>query len=143
MSVDRSSLISGPWLDAFFGAMEAIVLVLEALGVAAILVGVIFSTIRFLRHRRPLASHEAYVEYRHGIGRSTLLGLDFLIAGDIIKTVIVVQTGPSVLVLGLVVLIRAFLSIALHVETEGRWPWQPDPRAPLSGDGREARAREP
>lgn len=117
-------------MEPFFAFMEFVVIVLEAIGVAAILVGVSFATWRFLRRRRPFVSHDAYIEYRHGIGRSTLLGLDFLIAGDIIKTVIVFQTGMSVLVLGAVVLIRAFLGITLHVETEGRWPWQP----PRDGD---------
>ncbi|QTF93229.1 DUF1622 domain-containing protein, partial [Halomonas sp. BM-2019] len=62
---------------------------------------------------------------RHGIGRSRLLGLDFLIAGDLIKTVIVLNSGESVLTLAAVVLIRAFLGFTLHVEVEGHWPWQP------------------
>jgi len=112
-------------MEPFFGLMEFVVILLEVIGVAAILVGVGYATWRFLRRRKPFVSHDAYVEYRHGIGRSTLLGLDFLIAGDIIKTVIVAQTGMSVVVLAAVVMIRAFLGITLHVETEGRWPWQP------------------
>ena len=114
-------------MDTYVQVMQVITLVLEALGVIAILIGVVFATVRFLRQPQPLSSHRAYVEYRHGIGRSTLLGLDLLIAGDIIKTVIVHQTGASVLVLGMVVLIRTFLGVTLHLETEGRWPWQPDP----------------
>lgn len=123
----------GPWSASYLGVMEAVIVTLEALGVAAILIGVAYSTFRFLRHRQHGTSHVAYVEYRHGIGRSTLLGLDFLIAGDIIKTVIVTQTGLSVLVLGAVVLIRALLGFTLHVETEGRWPWQ---EASATRDGR-------
>jgi uncharacterized membrane protein len=105
---DPPGLPPGPWMEAFVGAMEMIALALEAFGVVVILVGVVLATVRYLRRRRPFSSHHAYIEYRHGIGRSTLLGLDFLIAGDIIKTVIVYQTGLSVLVLGALVLIRAF-----------------------------------
>ena len=115
-------------MDTYVHVMEMITLVLEALGVIAILIGVLLASVRYLRHPRPFSSHHAYVEYRHGIGRSTLLGLDLLIAGDIIKTVIVHQTGASVLVLGMVVLIRTFLGVTLHLEAEGRWPWQPAPR---------------
>lgn len=121
-------------MDTYVHIMEMITLALEALGVLAILIGVLLASVRYLRHPRPFSSHRAYVEYRHGIGRSTLLGLDLLIAGDIIKTVIVHQTGSSVLVLGMVVLIRTFLGVTLHLEAEGRWPWQPDPAARPDAD---------
>jgi uncharacterized membrane protein len=53
-----------------------------------------------------------------------LLGLEFLVAADIIRTVAVTPTLQGVLILGLIVLIRTFLSMALEVELEGRWPWQ-------------------
>jgi uncharacterized membrane protein len=52
------------------------------------------------------------------------LGLEFLVAGDIIRTVVVAPTLENVVILGLIVLIRTFLSRALHLEVEGRWPWQ-------------------
>ena len=84
-----------PMMDTYVHVMQVITLVLEAVGVIAILIGVVFATVHFLRQPQPLSSHRAYVEYRHGIGRSTLLGLDLLIAGDIIKTVIVHQTGAA------------------------------------------------
>ena len=58
------------------------------------------------------------------MGRSIILGLEFLIAGDIVRTVIVADTFENVAVLGLIILIRAFLSVTLHLEVEGRWPWQ-------------------
>ena len=57
-------------------------------------------------------------------GRSIILGLEFLIAGDIIRTVVVADTLENVAVLGLIILIRTFLSVTLHLEVEGRWPWQ-------------------
>lgn len=53
-----------------------------------------------------------------------MLGLEFLVAGDIIGTVVVAATLESVIVLGLIILMRTFLSVALHVEVENRWPWQ-------------------
>ena len=66
----------------------------------------------------------AYRTYRRQLGRSIILGLEFLIAGDIIRTVVVADTIENVAILGLIILIRSFLSVTLHLEVEGRWPWQ-------------------
>jgi uncharacterized membrane protein len=66
----------------------------------------------------------AYRSYRRQLGRSIILGLEFLIAGDIIRTVVVADTLANVAVLGLIILIRSFLSVTLFLEVEGRWPWQ-------------------
>ena len=66
----------------------------------------------------------AYDTFRRQLGRSIILGLEFLIAGDIIRTVIVADTLTNVTILGLIILIRTFLSFTLHFEVEGRWPWQ-------------------
>lgn len=65
--------------------------------------------------------------FRSNLGRSILLGLEFLVAGDIINTVAIEPTVRSVVVLAGIVLIRTFLSFSLEVEIEGRWPWQRDP----------------
>jgi uncharacterized membrane protein len=65
-----------------------------------------------------------YRQLRLDLGRGILLGLEFLVAADIIRTVAVTPTLEGVLILGLIVLIRTFLSMALEVELEGRWPWQ-------------------
>ena len=93
---------------------------IDFVGVLVIIVGAILSTYRFL-----FRAHESsYNRYRQDLGRSILLGLEFLIAGDIIRTVVVAPTLNNVIVLGIIVLIRTFLSIALHMEIEGRWPWQ-------------------
>src|SRR5207248_8561476 len=64
---------------------------------------------------------------RHDVGRAIWLGLEFLIAGDLIRTVVVAPTMQNVAVLGLIVLIRTFLSLSLQLEIEGKLPWQ---RAP-------------
>jgi uncharacterized membrane protein len=66
----------------------------------------------------------AYERMRATFGRSVLLGLELLVAGDIIRTVAVDPSLDSLLVLGLLVIIRTFLSWSLEVEIDGRWPWQ-------------------
>ena len=71
-----------------------------------------------------VADVEAYKEYRHQLARALLLGLEILVAADIIRTVALEPTLRNVLVLGLLVIIRTFLSWGLVVEIEGRWPWQ-------------------
>lgn len=96
---------------------------LDALGVLVVLVGVLAATARFLVPRAA-GPFDRYGRYRQDLGRAILLGLEFLIAGDIIRTVVVDPTVLNVVVLGLIVLIRTFLSMALQLEVEGRWPWQ-------------------
>ena len=95
----------------------------DIVGVLVIASGAIYATGRFLfiRHRGP---GQPYRIFRQDLGRAILLGLEFLIAGDIIRTVVVAPTLENVLILGLIVLIRTFLSMALQLEVEGRWPWQ-------------------
>lgn len=68
-----------------------------------------------------------YRSFRRGLGRAILLGLELLVAADIIRTVAVSPTFRSVGVLAGIVLIRTFLSFTLELETSGRWPWQPTP----------------
>ena len=96
----------------------------EGFGVVIIVVGSLIATYRFLRGWRSQPAEASYHEYRKLVGRSIILGLEFLIAGDVIRTVIVSHTLSSVAVLALVVVIRAFLSFTLALEIEGRLPWQ-------------------
>jgi uncharacterized membrane protein len=97
----------------------------DVAGVALIVVGAVYTTLRFLsRLLRRDASEMAYRGYRQGLGRTLLLGLEFLVAADIIRTVAIAPTFTSVGVLGVIVLIRTFLSWSLELELEGRWPWQ-------------------
>jgi uncharacterized membrane protein len=58
------------------------------------------------------------------LGQVILLGLELLVAGDIVKTVAAQPTLTSVAILGVIVIIRTFLSFSLEVEVDGRWPWQ-------------------
>lgn len=97
---------------------------IEAVGVLIIIVGSCISSVAFVRAFRDLPEGIAYGTYRRQLGRSIILGLEFLIAGDIIRTVVVADTLQNVAVLGLIILIRSFLSVTLHLEVEGRWPWQ-------------------
>lgn len=110
-------------------------LAVDGLGVVVIFCGLLFATGRFLL-KRQAALRDAYQLFRHDMARAILLGLEFLIAGDIIRTVAVTPTLESVTVLGLIVLVRTFLMIALHLEVEGRWPWQ----KPTPDQAREAAA---
>lgn len=97
---------------------------IEAIGVLVIVIGTVISSIMFILTFRHLPEGTAYRTYRRQMGRSIILGLEFLIAGDIIRTVIVANTLENVAVLGLIILIRTFLSLTLYLEVEGRWPWQ-------------------
>ncbi|MEQ9465560.1 MAG: DUF1622 domain-containing protein [Haliea sp.] len=96
----------------------------EAVGVLVVLVGASYSSVVFVRHFNKVPEGVAYHTFRRQLGRSIILGLEFLIAGDIMQTIIVDATWQNVAVLGLVILIRTFLSMTLHLEIEGRWPWR-------------------
>ncbi|MDJ0950553.1 MAG: DUF1622 domain-containing protein [Alphaproteobacteria bacterium] len=98
--------------------------VIEAAGVIIIVIGIVLATAAFISRLRRLGSLDAYQQFRQDLARSIILGLEFLIAGDIIRTVIVDQTLTGAAVLALIVLIRVMLSLTLHFEIEGRWPWQ-------------------
>ena len=97
---------------------------IETIGVLVIIVGSAVSSFRFLSNFSKQPEGVAYAAFRRQLGRSIILGLEFLIAGDIIRTVIVADTLTNVTILGLIILIRTFLGFSLHFEVEGRWPWQ-------------------
>jgi uncharacterized membrane protein len=95
---------------------------LEAVGVLVIVIGALFALYRLAAG---VAGKKDRIDcLRSDLGRSILLGLEFLVAADIIATVAIEPTLESVIVLGAIVLIRTFLSFSLEVEIEGRWPWQ-------------------
>lgn len=95
----------------------------DVAGVILIALGLILTTVRFLVQFRANGT-QAYERYREGLGRTLLLGLEFLVAADVIKTVAITPTFRSVGILAIIVLIRTFLSWSLELELEGRWPWQ-------------------
>lgn len=96
--------------------------VIEGIGVCVMILGGVAASFIYLKSLSQ-KSISAYEEYRKNLGRAILLGLEFLVAGDIIGTIAVKPTFTSLGVLGLIVLIRTFLSLSLTVEIEGRWPW--------------------
>lgn len=99
---------------------------LDATGVVIILAGVLLSTIAMLvmvvRHKHNV--HALYSSYRHNLGRSILIGLEFLVAGDIIRSVAGNLDLDSVVILAIIVVIRSLLGVQFDMEIEGRWPWQ-------------------
>ena len=106
---------------------------LESAGIVIIGIGAVISTSCFLRDWRKTRSFRApYQAYRGNLGSAILLGLEFLVAADIVGTVVVDPTFENLGVLGLIVLIRTALSFALEVEINGRWPWQHSQRQPTS-----------
>lgn len=104
--------------------LEAIVIALELLGVAAIVVGVVWGGFVFARRLAARNDKGAYAQLRTNLGRSILLGLELLVGADIIATVMAPLTFQSVALLGFIIVIRTFLSFALDTEIEGRWPWE-------------------
>jgi uncharacterized membrane protein len=109
----------------FKDAVEAISKVIDAGGVAVVVVGLLVATGGFLlAQRSPEQRGPSYRAYRQQVGKAILLGLEFLVAADIIRTVAVAPTFRGVGVLAIIVAVRTFLSFTLDVELEGRWPWQ-------------------
>lgn len=104
-------------------AIPRLTLVIEFIGVGVILLGILYGTFEFFRAFLK-KENDSYEKLRHRLGRSILLGLELLVAGDIINTVAVEPTLNSVLVLGGIVLIRTFLSFSLEIELEGNLPWR-------------------
>ena len=109
---------------------------IEVAGVLVILVGLAAGTVGYLTGPRGQDPEERFRLYRARLGRSILLGLEFLVAADIVNTVAVEPSLRSLAVLGGIVAIRTFLSLSLEVEIDGRWPWQKrTSRAERDADG--------
>jgi uncharacterized membrane protein len=114
-----------------------VVRVVEAAGASIMVLGGLYALVRgAAAWADPLRRAGAYSRTREDLGRAILLGLEVLIIGDIVRTIVVDPTIESVAVLGLIVLIRIVLSFSLEIEMDGTWPWsrwrRPDP---VGGDG--------
>lgn len=105
----------------FFEVIETVGKVIDAAGVAVIALGALISAAGVIPR---LKTGQAYRAFRQQLGRSILLGLELLVAADIIRTVAVTPDARSVAVLAGIVLIRTFLSFSLELEITGYWPWQ-------------------
>ena len=109
------------WMIDFKSLMLIAGNAIDGLGVAVVIIGALHASGCFLQHWR---EETAYGHFRQQLAKAILLGLEFLIAGDIIRTVAVAPTLINTGVLAIIVLIRTFLSTTLQLEVEGRWPWQ-------------------
>ena len=104
--------------------IEVIAAGFELMGVAIIVGGFAAALLRAVLKRSRDGASGAYLSIRSTFGRSLLLGLEVLVAGDIIRTVALQPTLENLAVLGLLVVIRTFLAWSLEVEIDGRWPWK-------------------
>jgi uncharacterized membrane protein len=100
------------------------VTILEAAGTVTILLGAAIATAICLRQTWRDGFERSYPRYRANLGRSILLGLELLVAGDILKSLVIEPSLDDLFVLAGLILIRTFLSISLGVEINGHWPWE-------------------
>jgi len=104
---------------------------IEATGILAIIVGTLLALIKFIFTWQGITPR-SYKRLREDLGKGILLGLEILVAGDIIATVVTEPTIKSVISLAIIVIIRTFLSISIEVEIEGRFPWQKRTTGPVT-----------
>jgi uncharacterized membrane protein len=124
--------------STFTPVMEHVAQGFEALGALILVAGVLWSMVlAWVAWRRSRQLADCYRVLRRAFGGTLLLGLEILVAADLIRTIAVAPTVDNVLVLGLIVLIRTFLSFSLEIEIEGVVPWR---RALASGAGAVQRA---
>ncbi len=111
--------------DWFPSALKLMTRAIEVGGIAIIVLGLLGASIAVIwQVLQGRSGVDAFTLYRSNLGRAILLGLEFLVAADIINTVAIEPTLQSLMILGGIVLIRTFLSFSLEVEIEGRWPWE-------------------
>lgn len=117
----------------FESIVESTSRAIDAAGVLVLVGGLLVATVLLVRTGLGGQAGSAYREFRQRVGRSILLGLEFLVAADIIRTVAIEPSFRGAGVLAVIVAIRTFLSFTLEVELEGRWPWQKSRSAPEAG----------
>jgi uncharacterized membrane protein len=111
--------------DTYSGILGIIVHVAEGIGVAVLVVGLFLAAfLAFRTWRKTGDGSKAYTTLRRTLGGAILAGLEVLVAADLIRTVAVDPTLNNVLILGIIVLIRTFLSFSLEIEIEGTLPWK-------------------
>lgn len=119
---------AGKGFEGFEAIIKWVAVGIESVAIGIIVTGGIISIVLFLKRLlKEEAAGNAYRQFRSGFGKAILLGLEFLIASDIVGTVAVGPTFWDLGVLALLVAIRTFLSFSLELEISGRWPWQKAP----------------
>ena len=119
--------------ETFDELMELVVHGFEMAGVAVLVIGALLAFVHAARTLRHEGRSAAYERARRGVGKAILLGLELLIIADIVLTITVDPTLESAAALGLIVLVRTFLSFSLEVELEGTLPWRRAPAAEKAG----------
>jgi uncharacterized membrane protein len=109
--------------NAVIESIDLIALGLEIFGVAVIAIAFLYATVRSVLHFRQ-GKPDAYDRLKNYIGRGLQLGLEFLVAADIVRTVSVNPTREGIVSLGLLIVVRTLLSWSIAVELDGCWPWQ-------------------
>jgi uncharacterized membrane protein len=116
---------AGGGYEGFDQSIRWVAVGIESIAIGIIVVGAITTTLVFLvRVIKEGALDDCYRRFRSDFGKAILLGLEFLIASDIVGTVAVGPTFQDLGILALLVVIRTFLSFSLELEITGRWPWQ-------------------
>jgi uncharacterized membrane protein len=135
----NSVIASTPTGERFLEWIELAALAIEILAVALIVIAIFYAMGRYLAEvlSKPGSKYipDRYQRLKTSLGRTLLLGLEILVAADIVRTVALDSTLESVAILGLLVLIRTFLSWSLVVEIEGHWPWQQLPAQSATSEG--------
>jgi uncharacterized membrane protein len=129
-------MLSNEIVEVVHRVIEWAALVIELLALGVIVAAVVVLAVKRGTVRYIFKTHApgAYEDYKHQLGKALLLGLELLVAADVVRTVAMEPTLNDVAILGLLVLIRTFLSWSLAVEMERRWPWQPGARNTSSND---------
>ena len=127
-------------IEVLHKVIEFAALVIELLAVAVIVAAVVVLAIKrgTVRYIFQVHAPGEYESYKHQLGKALLLGLELLVAADVVRTVALEPNLKNVAMLGLLVLIRTFLSWSLAVEMEGRWPWQSRPTTDTQSGGEQA-----
>jgi len=120
--------LQGSFSSVFKQWVEIIIVIIEALAIVIIVTSIVAGTARYLVRtlaKKDLSDKDAFRQYRNSLGKGLMLGLEVLIAADIILTVTIDLSVENILILGALIVVRTFLTWTLVLEKEERWPWQP------------------
>jgi uncharacterized membrane protein len=121
-------------MEQFSKWIELVAMGLEALAVAIMVIYIIVGTVRWLLHSTR-GDNKPYERYRTVLGKSLLIGLELLVAADIIRTVALDASLLSLALLGSLVVVRTFLGWTVTLEVEGHWPWQHPNQPEMAAEG--------
>lgn len=133
---EGSSASEHELIERVLDGVEYVAVAIELMAVAVITIGVFYAIVSYLIYRFGNPRIQGYERvFRSQLGNSLLVGLEILVAADIIRTIALEPNLTNVAILGILVLVRTFLSWSLVVEIEGRWPWQSVDKASRGSGG--------